>query len=250
MIDMGVIFMAQRRGSRTRSRLATRRYGLKADKGAVAALVAVACVAGGTGVLHQVSSPGLVVERAQGTQTAAANADDATNTLDKGQGGAGSEPEVPQERRFVVHVDGAVGAPGVVELTGQDVRVYDAVTVAGGLTDEADTTSVNLAEPLSDGAKIHIPHVGEQDLTTSTSPVVGQAQTSGATGAEPGLTLVNINTATAQELQVLSGVGEATADAIIQDREQNGPFSTPEDLMRVSGIGEKKFAKLRDHICV
>ena len=230
--------------------LATRRYGLKSNKGAVAALVAVACVAGGTGALRQVSGPGLVIERAQGTPATKANADDATAVLDGGQSGANSEPEEQEEKRFVVHVDGAVGAPGVVELTGQDVRVYDAVTAAGGLTDEADTTSVNLAEPLSDGAKIHIPHAGEQDLIASASPVVGQAQTSGATGAEPGRTLVNINTATAQELQVLSGVGEATADAIVQDRDQNGPFSTPEDLMRVSGIGEKKFAKLKDHICV
>ena len=61
---------------------------------------------------------------------------------------------------------------------------------------------------------------------------------------------MNINSATSSELQVLSGVGEATAAAIIEDRESKGPFTSPEDLMRVSGIGEKKFAKIKDHICV
>ena len=61
---------------------------------------------------------------------------------------------------------------------------------------------------------------------------------------------MNINTASADELKSLSGVGDATAAAIIQDREQNGPFAAPEDLMRVSGIGEKKFAKIQDAICV
>ena len=85
---------------------------------------------------------------------------------------------------------------------------------------------------------------GEQDIPA------GQTMTSGATGDGAATMLVNINTATSEELQGLPGVGEATAEAIIEERTANGPFATIEDLMRVSGIGEKKFAKLRSGICV
>ena len=92
--------------------------------------------------------------------------------------------------------------------------------------------------------------MGEQPADIQSTPTAGQAETAGATGSGDGHTLVNLNTATSEELQTLSGVGEATARAIIEDREQNGPFAAPEDVMRVSGIGEKKFAKIRGDVCV
>ena len=95
---------------------------------------------------------------------------------------------------------------------------------------------------LSDGEHIALPTKAEVETA------FGRRGSTG--GAAVASSLVNINTADASALETLSGVGSATAQAIISDREQNGPFSTIEDLMRVDGIGEKKFAKLKDSICV
>lgn len=170
----------------------------------------------------------------------------ATEGLFRGQGGIEIEraetasekaEEEPQEEpvTLVVHVDGMVGMPGVYELA-EGARVSDAVAAAGGLAEGADTSSLNLAAPLADGEKVHVPAEGEEVTTSS----------GGASSGD----LVNLNNASVEQLDELPGVGEATARAIIEDREANGPFTTPEDLMRVSGIGEKKFAKLEGMICV
>lgn len=146
----------------------------------------------------------------------------------------------------VVHVDGAVVNSGVYELRSEIPRVGDAVDAAGGLVEGADTTSMNLAAPLGDGQKVHVPLQGEV-----ASAEAGDAAGSASAGSsDVGSSLVNINSATVEELDSLPGVGPSTAAAIVEDRDANGPFSSPEDLTRVSGIGEKKFAKLRDHVCV
>ena len=145
--------------------------------------------------------------------------------------------EPPEAEPLVVHVDGAVKAPGVYEVEPEG-RVADAVAAAGGLAQGADTTSLNLAAFLTDGEKIHVPLEGEEAAPDSASDE----------GGEPDL--INLNTADVAELDELPGVGEATALAIVEDREANGPFTSPEDLMRVSGIGEKKYAKLEGMICV
>lgn len=260
--------MAQRH-ARGGLRRAARRYGVVGSRAILGALVGLACLLGAIGFMHQTHGNELLIERGTTSSDGVAASADATASGDMeangdaaSGGSAASEGDAgaqdtgggvasaqPAATRFVVHVDGAVASPGVVELDGADLRVFDAVEEAGGLLDDADTSSVNLAEPLSDGAKIHIPHVGEQaDGAAATS--AGQAQTSGATEPGSGSVLVNINTATKEELQTLTGVGEATAAAIIDERERNGAFANPEDLMRVTGIGEKKFEKVRDQICV
>ena len=151
-----------------------------------------------------------------------------------------SEPETVEVKAQVyVYVTGAVANPGVYSLD-EGLRVRDAVEAAGGLTEDADASTVNLARVLSDGEHIALPTKAE----------VETALAQGSAGGAAASSLVNINTADASALETLSGVGSATAQAIISDREQNGPFSTIEDLMRVDGIGEKKFAKLKDSICV
>lgn len=151
-----------------------------------------------------------------------------------------SEPEAVEAKAQVyVYVTGAVVNPGVYSLD-EGLRVCDAVEAAGGLTEDADASTVNLARVLSDGEHIALPTKAEVETALAQGPAGGAAASS----------LVNINTADASALETLSGVGSATAQAIISDREQNGPFSTIEDLMRVDGIGEKKFAKLKDSICV
>jgi competence protein ComEA len=146
-----------------------------------------------------------------------------------------------------VHVDGAVAVPGVYDLVGGTLRIRDAVAAAGGLADDADTSELNLAELVQDGEKVHVPAVGEEPVPTSQATASASATT--GSPASPS-SLVNINSADLAALETLPGVGEATAKAIIKDREANGPFSSPEDIMRVTGIAEKKYEKLKDGICV
>ena len=113
---------------------------------------------------------------------------------------------------------------------------------------EADVTGLNRASKVTDGQKIHVPTVGEQQASISEAGVDGGASASSGVSGATGL--VNINTASAAELQTLSGIGPSMAQSIIDERTKNGAFASVDDLMRVSGIGEKKLAKIKDCICV
>jgi len=227
--------MAQaKRGVRARTGGLWRRFGVSGRAWVALAcavmVVAAACVAG--------------LRLAQGERFAVERDDAATSVLDKDSvSAAGIEETV------VVHVDGAVANPGVYEFAGAGVRVNDAVLAAGGLVEGADTSTINLASPVEDGSKVHVPTANELVSTSAAAADAASGETPASAGAASG-GLVNINTASSGQLQSLPGVGEATAAAIIQDRERNGPFSSCEDLMRVSGIGEKKYAKMEALICV
>ena len=227
--------MAQRNKTVSRRvRVLARRYGWVAKGSVLVVCVAMVAVMG-IAVAGAMGQPGVTIERS-----------------DQGEAGRDSVAETNGEEKshsVLVHVDGAVANPGVYELSGESPRVNDAVVSAGGLVDGADTTSMNLAAPVSDGEKVHVPSAGEE--VSAQAADVPVAEGPGGVGASSQTTgLVNINTANEAELQTLSGVGEATASAIVRDRTSNGPFSSPEDLMRVTGIGEKKFEKLKGQICV
>jgi len=146
-----------------------------------------------------------------------------------------------------VDVDGAVVRPGVYRLK-DGARVSQAIDAAGGLTVEADVTGLNRASKITDGQKIYVPTVGEQQAAAAVGGADGGAVL--ASGANDVAGLVNINTASAAELQTLSGIGPSMAQSIIDERTKNGAFASVDDLMRVSGIGEKKLAKIKDCICV
>ena len=146
-----------------------------------------------------------------------------------------------------VDVDGAVVRPGVYRLK-DGARVSQAIDAAGGLTAEADVTGLNRASKVTDGQKIYVPTVGEQHAAAAVDGAESGAATTAGAGSSSGL--VNINTASAAELQTLSGIGPSMAQSIIDERTQNGAFASVDDLMRVSGIGEKKLAKIKDGICV
>ena len=146
-----------------------------------------------------------------------------------------------------VDVDGAVVTPGVYRLR-EGARVAQAIDAAGGLTPEADVAGLNRASKVTDGQKIHVPTVGEQQASIAEAGVDGG--TSASSGVSGATGLVNINTASAAELQTLSGIGPSMAQSIIDERTKNGAFASVDDLMRVSGIGEKKLAKIKDCICV
>lgn len=147
-----------------------------------------------------------------------------------------SEPEL-----FMVDVKGEVHVPGVYELPA-DGRVKDAIAMAEGLTDEANELAINFAQKVEDQMVIYVPHEDDDSgLPENTTTGAGEAS---------GATVININTASEQELMTLNGIGQAKAQQIIQYREENGLFDTPEDLMNVSGIGEKSFETLKDSIKV
>ncbi len=142
---------------------------------------------------------------------------------------------------IVVDLRGEVARPGVYELPAGS-RLDDAVAAAGGLTDDADLTQLNLAARLQDGSIVTVPGV-----TTLAPPV---ASADGEPGATAGGTqqggLINLNTANAAELDTLPGVGEVTAGRIIDYREANGPFRSVDDLVHVQGISMKSINTLRD----
>jgi len=145
-----------------------------------------------------------------------------------------------------VHLLGAVQRPGLYELREGD-RGIDAVAAAGGFAQTADQSQLNLARPLSDGEQIYVPAIGEM-----LSPGAGSGGSGGVAGGGSGTVAgkVNLNTADLAALDTLPGVGPATAKAIIDWRDQNGRFTAVEDLLSVTGIGDKTLAELRDLVTV
>lgn len=151
----------------------------------------------------------------------------------------------------MVDIKGAVDNPYVYDMN-EEERVIDAISRAGGLLEEASTKHINLAQKVFDGMVIYIPTEeevltgGEEQPVFDTSAlnvILGHTQdNSSSTGK------ININTATATELESLPGIGPSRAQAIITYREEKGAFTAPEDLMNVSGIGTKIFANLKDEI--
>lgn len=140
---------------------------------------------------------------------------------------------------LVVHVAGAVVAPGVYHL-GPTSRVVDAVSAAGGLTPSASVDAVNLAAPLRDGSRVYVPAVGEAvPAAVGVSGGVDPAATSLPAGP------LDVNTATPDELDTLPGVGPSTAAAIVAYRDAHGPFGTIDDLGEVRGIGPAKLDAIR-----
>lgn len=173
---------------------------------------------------------------------------DPSGQTDVDQVAAATPPESREATCVVVHVVGAVRHPGIVSVEAGS-RVSDALDAAGGLLPNAAQEALNLARIVADGEQVVVPTVDEWQV--GAVPGAGTAG-AGAAGAAvgAGAAAVNLNTATAQELDALPGVGPSTAAKIVADREANGLFTAPEDLMRVSGIGEKKFEALKDSITV
>lgn len=155
-----------------------------------------------------------------------------------------------------VHVCGSVNKEGVVELE-ENNRVSDAIEKAGGLKENANILDINLAYMLEDGMKVYIPSVEdksnteenlksniENDFTKSVSNPENKNTISNSSKSKK----ININTAMQSELETLPGIGESTAQKIINYRKDNGKFKTIEDIKKVSGIGNAKFEKIKELI--
>ena len=146
--------------------------------------------------------------------------------------------------RIFVDIKGAVKNEGVYELSNGS-RVTDLVKKAGGFTEDADKKSVNLAEKLVDEAVVYVAKVGE-NVAQVTTP----SQANNGTDHDTRSDQVNLNTATLEQLQTISGIGAKRAQDIIGYREANGGFSSVDDLKNVSGIGEKTLEKLKAEVTV
>lgn len=138
---------------------------------------------------------------------------------------------------IVVQVSGAVAQPGVYTLP-ENSRVNDAILAAGGLQPEADVGALNLATRLQDGQRLHVLVQGEAPPAAAVAPLApGPAGQAGS--------LINVNAASAAELESLPGIGAVLAQRIVEDRQANGPYTTVDDLLRVRGIGPAILEDLR-----
>lgn len=165
-------------------------------------------------------------------------------TLDTRNTGAEAIPHEEVIRTTItVHVCGAVQTPGVYELQ-KDSRVWEAITLAGGVLPEADSDYVNQARRILDGERIYIPYSEETADYLREQRIAGEDRTT----EENEKSKVNINTASAEELETLPGIGSKRAESIIRYREKNGEFQAVEDIMKVSGIKDAAFEKIKDAI--
>ena len=149
--------------------------------------------------------------------------------------------ESPEQDLITVDVKGAVKSPGIYDLP-VGSRVHDAVQKAGGLTEEADSKSLNLAQKVSDEALVYVPTKGEE--------AASQQAASGTTPSTSKEKKVNLNKASLEELKQVKGLGGKRAQDIIDHREANGKFKSVDELKKVSGIGAKTIEKLKDYVTV
>ncbi len=164
-------------------------------------------------------------------------------------GNNSSEVVTPSTEKICVHVGGCVVSPGVYWL---DVgsRVEDALQAAGGVTESAAPDAINRARSIQDGEQILVFSSEEVEAGITQEPESRASSSSTSEATDASNMRVNINSADQSTLETLPGIGPATAQKIVAFREQQGRFTTPEDLMQVSGIGQKKFEAIADLICV
>ena len=151
--------------------------------------------------------------------------------------------EEEAENKIKVHISGAVKNEGVYELEG-DARIIDAIEKAGGTLEIADMKNVNLASKIEDGMKIYIPKQGEE--VTNSNQEVEENIALGNTSKESSKGKININKASKEELDTLPGIGESTAEKIINYRKEHKSFKSIEELKEVKGIGDAKFEEIKD----
>lgn len=148
------------------------------------------------------------------------------------------EKENTTSKNITIFISGEINNPGVVTIPG-DKRLSDAVEQLGGVTDDADLNKINLAMKIEDEQHYIIPKVGDISVVNESTNSITQENSK-----------VNINTATIDELENLPGVGEATANKILNYREEKGMFKSIEEIKNVNGIGDKKYIDLKDKICI
>lgn len=253
----------------------------------IIAAVALIAIGGGIAVKKFSGPPPVVITDPSGSSSASAAvplslaeqpanpaAPPSDSSSNPPQTAVTDQPAAPAA--IYVHVAGAVKKPGLYSLP-PNSRVFQAIKAAGGAKGDADLDAVNLAEKVSDGEKVYIPSaqemkatptveaagaqndIGEHSVLPAESAAAGASAAKSGTGrgggrsdklTDPSQGTVDINTATAEDLQRLPGVGPAMAARIVAFRQSAGGFKKPEELMEVSGIGPKKFAKMQPFLRV
>ncbi len=155
-----------------------------------------------------------------------------------------------ENKTIMVDISGEIITPGVVKLP-EGSRIIDAITAAGGKTEDADLSKVNLAYILDDGVQLYIPRYNEklEKEIVQTEPGVGIIQ-EGINTTSKKDSKVNINIANKEKLATLPGIGEGTAEKIIEYRSKTGKFKTIDEIKKIPGIGESKFKSLKDKITI
>lgn len=215
--------------------------------GRVVAVIAsvAAVVAGSWWLLRPPAAPvedGLPYTAGAAVSTTAAGPVSSTATTDV----SATTSALPTE--LVVHVAGAVVAAGVYRVPA-GARVVDAVAAAGGATPDAQTDAVNLAAPLHDGDRVYLPRVTDPTVAVPAGVTPAPGASAG-TGGPASTGPVDLNNATVEQLDALPGVGPATAQAIVDHRDRNGPFASVDQLGDVRGIGPAKLEALRPLVVV
>lgn len=243
-------------------------------RGLAAALLCVLLFAGGCAGKKKVYLAGLETERYMQTEelhtekSGDAAVSETAEIQSAGDVQSGTQPQTgqiseqsgtkEQLQAGYVYVCGAVKNPGVYPVTA-DMRVFEAVELAGGFSDDADKQWLNLALPVSDGQRIYVYSCGETSLMEQTEEIALTADSGSvnddfrtdADSGEPGCQeKINLNTAGREELMTLPGIGEAKADAIIQYRTEYGGFERIEEIQNISGIKSAVFSKIKDYITV
>ena len=162
---------------------------------------------------------------------------------------SGKNDTALQESRtelIYVYVCGSVNEPGVYEVR-EGSRVHELIELAGGFAEDAYTLSVSMAKTVTDGQTLYVPHLNEAEDDVAGSRLSESAAGDDAYGQK---IKININTASVEQLMTLKGIGESRARDIVDYRMRNGSFKKTEDVMKVSGIKEAAYSKIKDDICV
>lgn len=200
-------------------------------------VVAAAAVTVGVGMVRTAALPTEAVTPALTT--------DGSPHQDPGAGGGGVSGALADQTAVYVHLHGAVAAPGLYRLA-SGARVVDAIAAAGGFGETADRGAVNLARAVEDGEQIVVPELGAQPPVAAGGAGTG----TGTEGGAPAGTKIDLNTADAASLDTLPRIGPAMAARIIAWRDENGRFTSVDDLLAVPGIGDKMLEALRDLVRV
>ena len=153
------------------------------------------------------------------------------------------------EGKIIVHIIGEVKNTGILILK-EGARIADAIESAGGATEEADLNKINLAYTLKDGQKIYVPNKKDEENIVYITEGSGNNVIVENGDESEMKEKININTASQAELEELPGIGEAIASRIIKYRKENGVFNKIEDLLNVKGIGDAKFAEIKEYVVV
>lgn len=161
----------------------------------------------------------------------------------------GAQTKMPMQteslQEVVVFVCGAVNAPGVYQLKAGS-RAADALAAAGGMREDAQSDILNLAQEVTDGQQIRIPFIGEEAQAAQTDRQEEQSSSDDPLQSSK----VNLNTASAQQLMTIPGIGQAKANSIIKYRQERGEFASVQEIMQIEGIKQGVFEKIKDYICV